>query len=166
MPHRIQMAPPKDRRSIISARSTLGIWVTVWMAISQLRCPAVGQFYVVFFAMILQFGYLRLAATVQFINLVRHFPNLHCWSRSVSVREFTLVPDVVHLKPLWSCVSLSFSTISPRSLIVYWAWMFRGAMQTPGMHVILLSERGRAYPWMRSLVTSSFNSSGCDDAPL
>ncbi len=139
-------APPKDKRSITKARSSCVIWVTVLMALSQLRyMRRYANLISTFFAGILQLGYFLLAATVQSINLVRHLPNLHCWRRSVLVRKLTLVPDLVHLK-LWSWVSLSFGTILPRSLIIHCGWMFNGAMQMPGSLVILLRRRGRAYP--------------------
>ncbi len=99
--------------------------------------------YVIFFARFLQFGYFLLAATVQFINLTRHFPNLHCWRRFVSIRKLTLIPNLVHLK-LWLCVILSFGTISPQALIVHCGWTFNGAMHMPGRHVILPRGRGTA----------------------
>ncbi len=159
-------APPNKRQSIINARDKLGICVTVLTAVSPWRCMRrYANLMLSFFTRIRQFGYFLLAASAQLISLVRHFPNLHCWRRSMSVCEFMLVPDVVHLK-LWSWVSLSFSTILPRLLIVHCGWMFNWAMQAHGICLILLRGRGREYPCLTSLDTNFRSSFGWDVAPL
>ncbi len=159
-------APPNKRRSIINTRDKLGTCVTVLMAVSPWRrMQRYANLMSSFFARICWLGYFLLAVTVQLINLRRHFPNLHCWRRSVSVREFTLVPDSVHLK-LWSWVSLTFSTILLYLLIVHCGWMFNGAMHTHRIHLILLRGRGRAYPCLMSADINFRRSSGWVMAPL
>jgi hypothetical protein len=159
-------APPNERRRIINARDKLGICVTVLMAVSPWRCMRLyTNLMSSFSARIRRFGYFLLTATAQLISLVRHFPNLHCWRRSVSVREFTLVPDFVHLK-LWLWVSLSFSTILLHSLIVHCGWMFNRAMQMHGIGLILLRGRGREYLCLTYPDTNFRSSFGWDVAPL
>ena len=77
----------------------------------------------------------------------------------------TEVPDAVHLK-LWLCVILSFGMILPVLLIVFWGWMLSGAKRTPLIFQIFERGRGRAKPWITSLLTSSWRRAGFDDAPL
>jgi hypothetical protein len=99
-----------------------------------------------FFVRILQLGYFLLAAMVQFSK----FALLEEVGVSTQVDTH---PRLIHLK-LWSWVSLSFGTISPRLLIFHCGWMFNGAMLMLGSHVILLRGRGRVYPWMTLPVTN------------
>ncbi len=143
-----------------------GSWVTVFEAVSSCSCnQRYADLKLSFFASILQFWYFRLAMIIQFKSLIKHFSNLHCWSWEVSVLEFTLVPNFFHSK-LWSCVNQSFSMISPHSLMVHCGWMFIGAMQTQGIHMIFLSGRGRAYPCLMLPGTNFRSNSGWDMAPL
>ncbi len=118
--------PPKVSQRFMKANSKLGIWVTVFVAVSQFKWHRqYAGLKLSFFANILQPGYFNLAKTVQLINLMRHFPNLHGCSWVSSTREFTRIPKQSYFQ-LWLCVNQSFAMILPSLLIVHCAWILMG----------------------------------------
>ncbi len=117
------------RWRLIKAKSSSGIWVMDFTAVSWWRCIwQYADLTLSFLARIFLLRNFLLDATAQFISLDSYCPNLHCWMRLVLILELTLMPKEDHLK-LWSCVSLSISIISPLLFKVHWAWIFNGAIQ-------------------------------------
>jgi hypothetical protein len=141
-------APPKDKQSIIKARSSCGIWVTVLMAVSQLRCMR-------------QYANSMSSFFCQDPTIGIYSP---CYDSPVdqsceAFAKFALLEEVSVGTQVATCPQLgpfealamgepvcwhSFATFvdHPLSLDV------NSAMHMPSSCVILLRGRGRAYPWM------------------